>query len=188
MSWQAQNAFFSAVMRLASYTALFVWVGGDKRPGISTLYHACSSFREFSGCHYTLQYSSVIRKCGSTSYVGMWQVQNGILCLRYRSHFAITEAKHCKECTHKNPALCYCRKCPGFPLNYFKVAKIVCKNVWFVLLLFSFFLSFFLACLLSFSLCIKQKIQGIHQRSAYAMNTVLLEIFFWFRAVYELHV
>ena len=54
---------------------------------------------------------SIIRKYSSTSYVGIRQVQNGVMYLRYRSDFTITKAECCKAFTHKIPSLFYCREC-----------------------------------------------------------------------------
>ena len=46
-----------------------------------------------------------IRKYGSTSYVGMGWVHNGVLYLRYRSDLAITKAENCEAFLHKYPLL-----------------------------------------------------------------------------------
>ena len=43
----------------------------------------------------------IIRKYTSTSCVGMEQVQNGVLYLRYRNDFMITKAERCKAFTQK---------------------------------------------------------------------------------------
>ena len=52
-----------------------------------------------------------IRKFGNNSYVGMGQVQNGVLYLRYRNDSTITKAERCKAFKHKMLLLMYCTEC-----------------------------------------------------------------------------
>ena len=51
-------------------------------------------------------------------YVGMGQIQDGILCVRYRSGSEIMTAEQWKTSTHKNPSLFYCRKCSHTFTNF----------------------------------------------------------------------
>ena len=61
--------------------------------------------------NYIALHCCIIRKYGSTSYVGMGQVQNGVLYLMYRSDLAIMKAECCKAFIHEYSLLFYCRKC-----------------------------------------------------------------------------
>ena len=57
------------------------------------------------------KFQLTVRKYGSTSYVGMGKVQNGVLYLRYRSDSTITKTERCKAFTSKNLSLFYSIKC-----------------------------------------------------------------------------
>ena len=89
---------------------------------------------------HCIAYDYQIRKYGSTSYVGMGQVQNGVLYLRYRSDSVIMKTERCKAFTYKNTSLFYVESTTRLPLIFLKVEKIVRTNIHFALL--SFFLSF----------------------------------------------
>ena len=52
--------------------------------------------------------------------VGMGQVQNGHLYLRYGSNLVITTAKSGKKLTEKKPLLFYCKKCPKSSASPYK--------------------------------------------------------------------
>ena len=74
----------------------------------------------------------LIRKYGSTSYVGMGLVQNCILYLRYRSNFVITKAEHFKTFTQKSLHYSIVETAPRLLLTFPKVEKIVHKNICLV--------------------------------------------------------
>ena len=78
--------------------------------------------------------------------VGMGQVQNGHLYLRYGSNFVITTAKSDETLTDKKPLLFYYKNAPRVLLAHTKAEKNKHENFDFVHLLssFFFFLSFFL--------------------------------------------
>ena len=76
---------------------------------------------------------------GSTSYIGMGRVQNGILYLVYRSGSVIMEAECCKTFTHKNLHYSIVESAPRLPLTFLNVEK----NILEIIFLFFFFLSFF---------------------------------------------
>ena len=52
--------------------------------------------------------------------VGMGQVQNGCLYLRYVSNLVITTAKSDKMLTEEKPLLFYCKKCPESSASPYK--------------------------------------------------------------------
>ena len=52
--------------------------------------------------------------------VGMGQVQNGRLYLRYGSNLVKTTAKSDKTLTEKKPLLFYCKKCPKSSASSYK--------------------------------------------------------------------
>ena len=62
-------------------------------------------------------YCFIIRKYSSISFVGMGEVQNGILYLRYRSDSMIMKAEHCKVFTQEELSLFCCRKCSQASAN-----------------------------------------------------------------------
>ena len=70
--------------------------------------------------------------------VGMGQVQNGRLYLRYGSNLVKTTAKSDKMLTEEKPLLFYCKKnAPRVPLAHTKAEKNKHENFDFVLLLSS---------------------------------------------------
>ena len=89
-----------------------------------------------------------ISKYSITSYVGIGQVQNGILYLSYRSDFAITKAERCKAFTQKNLHYSIVGSAPRILLTFSKSRKLSIK----ISVLFFFFI------FLSFSSCIPQKL------------------------------
>ena len=116
----------------------------------------------------------LIGKYGSTFYVGMGQVQNGHLYLRYASSSVITTAKRDKHLQTKS--LCYSivKNAPRVLLVHIKANKTT-RNFDFL------FLSFFLLC---FPSCIIKKLQYFPKPSTYQMNTLALwTCLFWFKAV-----
>ena len=64
-----------------------------------------------------------IRKYSSNSYVGMGQVQTGVLYLRYRNDFIIMEAECSKAYTYKNLHYSTVSCASGFPLYFIKIEK-----------------------------------------------------------------
>ena len=71
------------------------------------------------------KYLLFIRQYGSSSYVGMGWIQNGVLYLRYGSHFAIVKAERCKAFTHKNLHYFILESASRLSLTFLKVEKIV---------------------------------------------------------------
>ena len=59
----------------------------------------------------------LIRKYGSTSYVGVRQIQNGILYIRYRSGSTITTAGWHKAFINEKPLLFYYESYSKSPIN-----------------------------------------------------------------------
>ena len=94
------------------------------------------------------------------------------------------KAENYKAFTYKNLHYSTVESAPRLLLMFFKVEKIVRKNICFVHLL----LCLFLCCFLSFfSITHNSKLWSVYKCSTYATNALVSEIFvFWFRAVCKL--
>ena len=93
-------------------------------------------------------------------YVGVGQVNNGILYLRYRSNFPITK----EEFTCKTLHYSIVESAPRLPLFFSMLQKLPLKIS--VLLLFFFLSSLFIA-----------HNSGVYKRSLHSMNAILSKIF-----------
>ena len=80
-----------------------------------------------------------IKKYGSAFYVGIGQVKNGHLYLRYGSNSKKTTAKCNKTVTDKKACLYYCKNVPGVQLSHTKAEKNKLENLNIVILHSSFF-------------------------------------------------
>ena len=127
---------YPTMMNLSKYNFLVLFLG------VKVLEQSNQSRLNSSIQKFAIIWSTVVLpilgSTGSTSYVGIGQVQNDVLYLRYTSNFAVTKAKHLHTNTFHYSIV---ESAPRIPLTFLKVEKIVCKNICFVLLL-SFFLSF----------------------------------------------
>ena len=67
--------------------------------------------------------STVIRQYGNTLYVGIGQVKNDCLYLRYGSSSEKTTTKCDETVTYKKPCLNYFKKVPGVQLPHSEAEK-----------------------------------------------------------------
>ena len=130
-------------------------------------------------CLFAEEWEGLIKKYGSTAYVGISQVQNGIVYLRYGSSSKINKQRSAKLLYMKTFSYSNVKYTPRVPFILLIVKKIECENFDFVLFLLSFsFLS-------SFPSHITQKVYDIYERSAHQMTVLLPEIILFL--VLELH-